>query len=170
MWILNSPCRVEGRGSFRCRPPTGNWDPLYGQRVHWRPCGCRPWSRHILLNLWRLNCEEREIRNRNISKSTQKHGASATKHLPRDREDSIDDGILGVLCCLYVNISYKWRVKTVLQEEEFMLHSTALFSIYIYTAFSQSIPSSAGRPSGYMTLEAKPTFGWKHLEPSLGFG
>lgn len=92
---------------------------------------------------------------RNIS-NMWTHGASGSEHLPRDREDSIYDGVLGVLCWLYINVSYKWRVKTVLQEEKVILHSMTLFSINIYTAFSQSIPS---RPSGYMTLEAKPTFG-----------
>lgn len=92
------------------------------------------------------------------------------QHLPRDGEDAIYDRILGVLCWLYVNISYKRRVQIVLEEERVTLHSRMLFCINIYSAFSQSVPSSAERPSGYVTLEAIPTSGRKHLEPSLGFG
>lgn len=42
---------------------------------------------------------------------------SVAEHLPRDREDSVYDRVLGVLCWLYVNISYKWRVQTMLEEE-----------------------------------------------------
>lgn len=98
-------------------------------------------------------------------KGTQTHGLG--EHLPRDGEDAIDDRILGVLCWLNVNISYKWRVETVLEVEHV---SRTLFCINIDSAFSQSVPSSVDRPSGYVTLEAKPTSGRKHLEPSLGFG
>lgn len=50
--VYNSQCRVVGRGSSQCMPPTGSWAPPCGQKARWRPYGCRPWSRRTPPSLW----------------------------------------------------------------------------------------------------------------------
>lgn len=169
VWIWNALCLVEGRGSSLCRPPTGNWDPPCEQRVHWRPCGCRPWNRHKLLSLWRQSCAVKVKRERGKKKvrkmyhTRKKHACcailvSVIAHLPRDRKDSVYNRVLCVLCWLYVNISCKNKKKFTLGQTDRVKDTSrstaqALVLTYIYTAFSQINLSSSERPLGYMTPE-----------------